>query len=68
MAVYPFLLHVVACLWYVFFWSKLIYCIKTDENWHPQFQKIQELGPRYLTNWNLVNTHFINSNPIITTI
>lgn len=56
MSVHPIVLHVTACLWYVYFWNN--YLADNDilhDEWDPQYKKIHELGSRYLTNWNLVN-------------
>jgi hypothetical protein len=56
MSAYPMLLHTVACLWYVFFWSNFLSNSQTnEEDWDPKYRDINEMGYRFLTNWNLVN-------------
>lgn len=55
MSVYPILLHVVACLWYVFFWNKFLSVRGNEDDWDPRYRDIDEMGTRFLTNWNLVN-------------
>lgn len=63
MSVYPLLLHIVACLWYIFFWNNFLGNGGNEENWHPKFRDIQDIGTRYLTNWNLVsNVYFSIKN------
>ncbi|XP_025409634.1 androgen-dependent TFPI-regulating protein-like isoform X2 [Sipha flava] len=54
MSAYPMLLHTVACLWYVFFWSNFLSNSQTnEEDWDPKYRDINEMGYRFLTNWNL---------------
>lgn len=60
MSVYPILLHAVACLWYVFFWNQFLSVRHNEEDWDPRYRDIHEMGTRFLTNWNLVNTFSFN--------
>lgn len=56
MSAYPLLLHTVASLWYVFFWNNFLAAGQTkSKEWDPKYRDIQEMGYRFLTNWNLVN-------------
>jgi len=53
MTVYSLLLHVVACLWYIFFWNKFLIIPPNKNEWDLKYRDIREMGPRFLTNWNL---------------
>jgi len=58
MSAYPLLLHVVSCLWYYFFWNNFLAAGQNEEkqgDWDPKYRNVQEMGSRFLTNWNLVN-------------
>lgn len=57
MSAYPILLHVTACLWYIFFWSNFLNNAsdKKESDWDPKYRDVEEMGCRFLTNWNLVN-------------
>lgn len=55
MSAYSIVLHVVACLWYVFFWSNFLAVGQNENDWDPKYRDIHEMGNRFLTNWNLVN-------------
>lgn len=57
MSAYPLSLHVIGCLWYYFFWNNFLAAGRNEpsEDWHPKYRNVQEMGCRFLTNWNLVN-------------
>ncbi|XP_050534851.1 androgen-dependent TFPI-regulating protein-like [Daktulosphaira vitifoliae] len=54
LAIYPLLLHVVACGWYYFFWDQFLKAGNgNSKNWNPKYRDVNEMGYRFLTNWNL---------------